>query len=269
VQAGSEVATPLPLVAIDTQVQFFEPIQCDSASGGMQGIVGLGPSASALPGTKGYFDALVKNENVADVFATELCDSGGTLWLGGYDPSAATAAPVFTPFTGDAFSRYYYAVDLVSIAAAGTTVPIATPQFPDTVVDTGTSIFLMGLDAYTALTTAIAGDAQFQSIFGGASFFSSTGCATVTETKAALDAALPALTLTFGSSPAITVTALPTDSYLFPFGQGQWCPAIDGLAQGDQFPLASILGAPMLRANVTVFDRANQRIGFAPRAMCP
>jgi len=211
----------------------------------------------------------VENENVADVFATELCDSGGTLWLGGYDPSATTAAPVFTPFTGDAFSRYYYAVDLVSIAAAGTTVPIATPQFPDTVVDTGTSIFLMGLDAYTALTTAIAGDAQFQSIFGGASFFSSTGCATVTETKAALDAALPALTLTFGSSPAITVTALPTDSYLFPFGQGQWCPAIDGLAQGDQFPLASILGAPMLRANVTVFDRANQRIGFAPRAMCP
>jgi hypothetical protein len=269
VGAGTEVATPASLVAIETQSQFFEPLQCDSASGGMQGIVGLGPSASALPGTIGYFDALMTRTNQSDLFAIELCDSGGTLWLGGYDPSVTTAAPVFTPFAADAYSRYYYAVNLVSVAVGGTVVPIASPPYADTVVDTGTSVFLMGMDAYTALTTAIASDLQFQSAFGGVSFFASAGCATVTQTKAELDAALPTLTLTFGSSPAITVTALPTESYLFPYGQGQWCPALDGLAQGAQFPLASILGAPMLRSNITIFDRANRRIGFAPHPACP
>jgi hypothetical protein len=269
VGAGTEAATPVDLVAIDTQVQFFEPIQCDSASGGMQGIIGLGPSSSALPGTNGYFDALVAKRKVLDIFATELCDSEGTLWLGGYDPSVITAPVQFTPLTRDVFAQYYYSVNLVSVAVSGTTVPIATSQYPDTVVDTGTSIFLMGMDAYSALTGAIASDPQFQSIFGGVAFFSGQGCATVSMTKAALDASLPALTLTFGSSPAITVTAPPTESYLFPYGQDQWCPALDGLAQSDQFPLASILGAPMLRSNVTIFDRANQRIGFAPHTACP
>jgi hypothetical protein len=269
VGAGTEAATPVDLVAIDTQVQFFEPIQCDSASGGMQGIVGLGPSSSALPGTNGYFDALVARANVPDVFATELCDSDGTLWLGGYDLSVMTGPVQFTPLTRDAFSQYYYSVNLVSVSVSGSTVPIATSQYADTVVDTGTSIFLMGADAYSALTAAIASDPQFQSIFGGVSFFSSSGCTTVSQTKAALDASLPALTLTFGSSPAITVTALPTESYLFPYGQDQWCPALDGLAQSDQFPLASILGAPMLRSSITIFDRANQRIGFAPHTACP
>jgi len=269
VGVGSQPATPVRLVAIDDQVQFFEPIQCDSASGGIQGIVGLGPTSTALPGTNGYFDALVANERVPDLFAMELCDSGGTLWLGGYDRSAITATPMFTPFATDLLSRYYYAVNLVSVAVEGTTVPIATPQYADTVVDSGTSIFLMGMVAYSALTTAIASDVQFQSIFGGLSFFSSQGCATVTQTKAALDAALPPLSMTFGSSPAITVTALPTESYLFPYGHDQWCPALDGLAQSQQFPLASILGAPLLRSNITIFDRANQRIGFAPHTACP
>ena len=35
------------------------------------------------------------------------------------------------------------------------------------------------------------------------------------------------------------------------------------------FPLASILGAPVLRSNVVIFDRAKKRIGFAPHAPCP
>jgi hypothetical protein len=269
VGAGSEAATPVDLVAIDTQVNFFEPLQCDSPSGGMQGILGLGPSPSALPGTHGYFDELTAKGTVRDAFAIELCDSGGTLWLGGYDARALTAGPQYTAFTKDMFSAYYYTVNLVSVSVSGTTVPIASSPYTDTVVDTGTSIFLLGTDAYAALTTAIASDPQFQNIFGGMSFFSSPGCATVPQTKAALDASLPPLTLTFGSSPAMTLTEPPTESYLFPYGEGQWCPALDGAIQGNSFPLASILGAPMLRSNVTIFDRANQRIGFAPHTACP
>jgi hypothetical protein len=90
----------------------------------------------------------------------------------------------------------------------------------------------------------------------------------VTQTKAALDAALPALTLTFGTSPAITVKALPTESYLFQYG-GQWCSAIAAPPAGTQFPIGAIMGAPVLRSNVVIFDRAQSRIGFAPHAPCP
>jgi hypothetical protein len=266
----SRATTEVALVAIDTQSQFFQTIRCDSTSGGMQGIVGFGPAGSALPGTNGFFDELVARAQVPDVFATELCDTGGTLWLGGYDASSVTAAPQYVPFNTDAYSPFYYTVNLTSVSVNGTSIPIATAQYADTVVDTGTSVFLLGLEAYGALTTAIASDAQFQKVFGGAAFFASQGCAAVTETKAALDAALPALTLTFGSTAPIRVTMLATDSYLFPYGADRWCPALDGIAQSsDEFPLASILGAPLLRSSITIFDRANHRLGFAPHAACP
>jgi hypothetical protein len=33
--------------------------------------------------------------------------------------------------------------------------------------------------------------------------------------------------------------------------------------------IAAILGAPILRSNVVIFDRANHRVGFAPHTACP
>jgi hypothetical protein len=268
---GSQTA-PTKLVAIASEANFFEPLQCDSKTGGMQGILGFGPSAAAIQGTNGFFDQYVATNKVPNVFATELCETSGTLWLGGFDPSAMTAAPQYTP-SSDLYSTYYYTVNLASITVGGTSVPIASGQYTDSVVDTGTSVFLLGTTPYNALVAAIQSDAQFKQIFG-ASFFPPSNsqqpaCAAVSQTKAALDAALPALTLTFGSNPAITVKASPTESYLFDAGGGQWCGALAGIDQGPStFPLASIMGSPVLRSNVVIFDRAQKRIGFAPHAPC-
>jgi hypothetical protein len=92
-------------------------------------------------------------------------------------------------------------------------------------------------------------------------------------TKAEIDAALPALTLTFGTSPAISVQAPATESYLAytnESGQSAYCVAIAAEAQSaTTFPLAAIVGAPALKSSVVVFDRANGRAGFAPHAACP
>jgi hypothetical protein len=270
VSIGTSPATPTKLVAISSETNFFEPLQCDSKSPGMQGIVGFGPSGAADMGTTGFFDAYVAQYKVPDVFATELCDTTGTLWLGGYDPAAMTAAPQYTPIASFV-SSLYYAINLASITANGTTVPI-TGQLPDSLVDTGTSEFLLNTTAYGAIVAAIQSDAMFTQVFG-ASFFPPAGtqspaCASVTQTKAALDAALPALTLTFGTSPAITVKAVATESYLFHYGS-QWCSAIAAPPSGTQFPVGAIMGAPVLRSNVVIFDRAQSRIGFAPHAPCP
>ena len=93
----------------------------------------------------------------------------------------------------------------------------------------------------------------------------------LSQTKEALDAALPPLTLTFGSSPAVSVQATATESYLLTHGGGQWCPSVTPLApDASSFPgIAAHLGAPLLASNVVIFDRANQRVGFAPHAACP
>jgi hypothetical protein len=264
------MATPMNLVAIDTQMGFFQPIQCDSQVGGLEGILGLGPGASALPGTDGYLDQLVATAKIPDVFATMLCDTGGTLWLGGYDPTFTTAAPQYTPMDTGFVGQHYYAVNLASITVNGKTVAVEDATAPGSVVDTGTSAFLLGSAAYTGLTAAIQGSAAFQKVFG-ASFFPAAAnsqqmpaCATVTESKAALDAALPPLTLTFGSSPGISVQAAATESYLFQY-QTYWCSSLIGADTG----LSAIIGSPVLRSNVVIWDRAQQRVGFAPHKACP
>ncbi|HEX8790443.1 MAG TPA: pepsin-like aspartic protease [Polyangiaceae bacterium] len=273
VALGSSQTAPTKLVSIASQTSFFEPLMCDSKSGGMQGLVGFGPSAAAVSGTNGFFDQYVATNHVPDVFATELCETTGTLWLGGFDATATTAAPQYTPLAADVSSTYYYTVNLASITVGGTTVPVGSGgQLPDSVVDTGTSVFILNANAYNGLTAALEGDAMFKQLFG-ATFFpavnsQNTACQTLSQTKAQLDAALPELTLTFGSNPGVSVKAVATESYLFNYG-GQWCSSLFGADSNTIGPLAGIMGSPVLRSNVVIFDRAQKRIGFAPHAPCP
>jgi hypothetical protein len=171
------------------------------------------------------------------------------------------------------FDAYVYTVSLASIAVLGTTVPVPTGSYTASLLDTGSSISSLSPAAYDALTSAIAASPAFSEIFGAgaSSFFASSGsCVTLSQTKDALDATLPPLTLTFGSSPAVTVQASATESYLLTPGGGQWCPAMTSRAPSASFEdIAAILGAPILRSNVVIFDRANQRVGFAPHTACP
>jgi hypothetical protein len=255
-------------VSITSQSMFFEPIQC--TGGEIQGIVGFGPAAAALPGTNAFFDQLVAATKMPNVFATELCPTTGMLWLGGYDSTYTTAAPQYVPLSNDVFSQYYYAVSLTSITVAGTTVPVATGQFTDSVVDTGTSIFILGTSAYNGLTAAIAADSGFQSVFGSQasslSFLQNPEeCATLGKTAAELDAVLPPLTLNFGS---VAVQAAATESYLVDYGSQGWCSSLDSQDVGEEFPFAALMGSPVLRSNVVIFDRANARIGFAQHTAC-
>jgi hypothetical protein len=269
---ASDPSVPVKFVAIDTQSMFFRPgATCGTSGTGFQGIIGFDRASAAVQGTNAFFDQFVSAKGIPDVFATELCPSGGTLWLGGYDTGMATGAPQYTPFTTDTASSYYYTVSLQSIAVGGTstTVPI-NDQFPDTIVDTGTTAFILGTTAFNSLTTAIAGTAGFTQIFGagaGASWFSSQQpCGAAGTTKAQIDAALPALTLTFGGGVTLQMPA--SESYLVPFS-GFWCSLMIAAPSSAQFPLGSLMGSPMLRSYITVFDRAGGRVGFVPHAACP
>jgi len=263
--AIGSASTPVKLAAIDSQTGFFQSFTCS-----IQGVAGFGPAGAALPGTNAYFDDLVASAKVPNVFATQLCDGSGTLWLGGYDPSATTGAPQYVPLTSGVLSQVYYSVNLTSVTVAGTTVPIATAQFPDSVVDTGTAGFLLETTAYDALTAAIQNDAAFTKALGSSFFTTEAGgvaCAPSTASKAALDAALPPLTLTFGS---VSIQAAPTESYLFPYMGEAWCSALlTDPSVSSELPLASIIGSPILRSSIVIFDREKNRIGFAPHAACP
>jgi hypothetical protein len=271
---ASDPSVPVKFVAIDTQSMFFRPgISCGSSgTGGYQGIIGFDRASAAVAGTNAFFDQFVMAKGIPNVFATELCDNGGTLWLGGYDTSVATGAPQYTPFTTDIASSYYYTVNLQSIAVAGSSTPIpVTGQYPDTVVDTGTTVFVLETNAFNSLTTAIAGTPGFTQTFGasagGAAWFSSQQpCGAAGTTKAQIDAAMPGLTLSFAGGVTLQMPA--SESYLVSYG-GFWCSLMVAAPSSAQFPLAALMGSPMLRSYVTVFDRAAGRVGFVPHAACP
>jgi Eukaryotic aspartyl protease len=267
---GAEPPLPVKFASITSQMTFFQTAQCDSKVKSYQAILGLGPTAVAVKGTNGYFDDLVSAQHVPDVFATELCSTGGTLWFGGWDASAITAAPQYTPMAAG-IDADYYAVTLSSITVAGTSVPVGSGQSglgAVSFVDTGTSIFILAQTPFAAVTSAITASAGFTSVFGaGSTLLSNPGtCLASTKTAAEIDAALPALTLVFGSNPGISVQAAPSESYLMNMNN-QWCSAITG-PMGQEFPISAILGSPILRSNVVIFDRANSRVGFAPHAPC-
>jgi hypothetical protein len=273
VVVGTSPSTPDKLVGIDTQMTFFQPIQCDSTISTIQGVLGFGPAAAASKGTTGFFEQLVATTGMPNVFATQLCPSGGTLWLGGYDAAATTGAVQYTPKATTGLASIYHQVTLASVTVGGMTVPVSTANA--SAVDTGTSVFLLGSTPYTAISAAIQANAAFTQIFG-AGFFPAVPAAGqspepnckggITQTKAQLDAMLPAMTLTMGSSPAIEVQAVATESYLMEI-EGEWCTGMLGYDFG-QYPLASIMGASVLKSSVVIFDQVQDRIGFAPHTPC-
>jgi hypothetical protein len=287
VALNPQTDAPLKFVAIDTQDQFFVPLPqlffqpplgCSTATGNYEGIIGFSPSGDLTPGTTSFFDQFVATAHAPNVFATELCPNGGILWLGGYDSTFTTGAPQYTPILSRTASLQY-GVSLNSVTVGDKTVPVVTADNPNAIVDTGTVFFAVPQAVYDAITSVVAASRQFQAIFGNASWFSNpqTNCKVLSQTKAELDAMLPPLTLTFGSGPSISIQAPATESYIAQYvsgGQDHWCPTLLPMAPlhvvGNTYlGTSAILGAPVLRSSIVIFDRQNQRIGFAPHTPCP
>jgi hypothetical protein len=272
--------------AIEAQSQFFYPyFTCGSAPLSYQGIVGFALAKDELAGTDGYLDRLVAAASFSNVFATELCDPGGTLWLGGYDPAYVTAPPQYTPyFTSVDPSKYGIYLKQVVVEGTGTTVDVPTAASPlvNTYLDTGDDNFYLPAVAFSTVANAITGSAGFKAAFGADAGGPDAGvfdppytCLTTTLTKDQLDSTLPPITLVFGSTSSASITAAATEAYFVPSPTGgvtYWCPGMFPLVVPESvgpYFYTAILGTPILRSSVVIYDREHDRIGFAPHTPCP
>jgi hypothetical protein len=155
------------------------------------------------------------------------------------------------------------------LAVDGVPIEIAQSVFGEGLVDTGGANFLLPSPAYAALTSAVAASPSFQQAFGDETWFSSLdNCKQVAMSREALDAALPKVTLSLGDTPPVSLPLKATQSYLrvrdLPDGIS-YCPAILDFKTTNYWDIGDVV----LRANVTIFDRAGGRMGFAPRGACP
>jgi hypothetical protein len=271
VRVGNEMPTvTLDFGGITSQQQFFLQEDCSGGNGQQgEGILGLGPidlDTIGMNSSDAYFTDLVASSmGLADIFAVNLCTSGGNLWFGGYDTSYASGAPEYTPLV----NNMYWGAAITSIGLGSTT--FSNSGDSSAVVDTGTGSFLMPSSAYSALVSALNSNAEATSIFGSGALqesFDNGTCVSPTgnQTQAEIDAALPQLVVIVPKvgGGSITLSMPATQSYLALMG-GQYCGAAGDNSQASG---QTIWGAPALRAYITIFDIANSQIGFAPQSSC-
>jgi hypothetical protein len=252
---GGEPSVALDFASITSQTGFF-----DGSS--FQGILGLGPDGLLLPHTTSYLTKLIAS-GMKGQLAFQLCPDGGTMWLGGYDAAAATAAPAFTPINTAA---PYYLVGVGNATVVGS-ASLTSADFGPTIIDTGTTLTYVPVAVVNAVIAGVKGSSGYSAVFGTQDLTDGS-CLNTTMTSAQIDAMLPALSLSFAG--ATTPIELPaTRSYLFDQGSGQYCFTFSDSSQLFGGQKVSLFGNTLLAGMLTVFDIANQQIGFAAQTGCP
>jgi len=229
-----------------------------------QGIMGLGPQQNAEDGTTAYVDA-ASTAGVPKIMAFELCPSHGTMWYGGFDPSAGTGDVQYATMLPIDDNNPYYAFDVDDMLVGGKSLGFTAPDFEEPILDTGTSYTYLPTAVHDALVKAINMDSMFKSMFP-AQTISDNNCVTKAgSTAAQIDAALPVMALKLPSASGdITISVPPSQSYLLDFGGGQWCLGINDGGTGN----GATLGDTFMRGYLSVIDTASGRIGLAPDAGC-
>ncbi|HEY1817873.1 MAG TPA: pepsin-like aspartic protease [Kofleriaceae bacterium] len=254
------------LVDISTQVVsggiegFFD------GSNDYQGILGMGPPENAEPNTGAYFDTITSPTmgGVDPVMAFELCEDGGTMWLGGFDETHAQAAMQYTPMLPISNNNAFYSLDITSMSLNGTVVGMGSDDFEEPVLDTGTTFMYLPTNVAQALGDAI--NTAAAQAFSGQSFdveAENVSCVQASGiTDDMVDSMMPPLVFSvpsMGSGADISFSVPALESYLFDGGDGQYCLGVgDG---GTDF--GGVLGDQFLQGFVTVMDVGNSQIGLA------
>ncbi len=253
----------LELVAVSSEDQFF-------MGNSYQGIVGLGPRQLLEPGTNEYMD-LVAVHGVPDEMAFRLCPDRGDLWIGGFDPTAATQPVQWTPMLPVQGDDPFYSTQISDIAFGDADLGLDTNAFGTAIVDTGTSISFVPSGTDAVMLAAINANAAFLTLFGNQTLAQGVGGSCVTTagvTSAMVDAMLPPLVISFPSPTGGTfsLSIPPSRSYLIGSGNGQFCWAF-GISD-DVLGGGSLIGDSLLAGMLAVFDIDDQLMGFAPEAGC-
>ena len=257
---GDGPAVALDFAAIQSSQGFFR-------QGSYQGIIGLGPDAALLPHTTSYVTTAIQ-KGMAPQIAFQLCPDSGTMWLGGYDPAATTAPPVFTPMVSGA---PYDMVRVGGASVGGADFGVTGADFGPTIIDTGTTMTFVPTAVLTKLVAAISAAPGYSQVFGTQKL-DNQNCLTTTKSSAEIDAAMPPLGVAFpgaagaGASAPIAIPA--TRAYLFAQGGGSYCFSVADSSQLAGSQKVSLIGNTLLAGMITIIDTGTDQIGFAPQTGC-
>eukprot|EP00051_Salpingoeca_urceolata_P035961 m.32173 g.32173 ORF g.32173 m.32173 type:complete len:555 (+) comp9967_c0_seq1:215-1879(+) len=264
-----------PFGAIYNSHKFF--LHNSAGDTPFDGILGLAYRSIAQPSgdsVEPFFDLLVRQHNVKDVFSLEFCDhnavvGNGTLVLGGFPPVTSIGdTTLFTPIV----TEEWYMVEVTGMAVGGTKLDINCGEYNSpglSIVDSGTTDLLVPANVHTAIVKLLqpvfeqhfrGTPAEWQAFFGGSS-----------KSPLLMDdsytASLPELSLSLASTVAgqqFDLT-IPPHMYMRAVGNhqsGKVYREFSILPQCQPYTGMTI-GLVLMANYVVIFDRENRRIGFA------
>ncbi|KAJ3261528.1 hypothetical protein HK103_005366 [Boothiomyces macroporosus] len=238
--------------ATASQLPFGVTTQETGFSGASDGLLGLGfDSISQISSTLGqsanFFDALgFSGSN--NVFAFYLSNSAdgdsGEVTLGGVDSSKYTGAINYVALNSETYWQFDASSVTYSVGKATGKVGTTSSGSTDAISDTGTTLIILGTSAANAINKAI----------GASAYSSSTGAYAINCNIAKTG---PAINFKFGSKFTLSV---PASIYVLSNGDGT---CISGITQGASSQSPNIFGDILTRAYYTVYDKNNNRVGFA------
>ncbi|XP_078264903.1 beta-secretase 2 [Rhinoraja longicauda] len=239
-----------------------------------QGILGLAyrqlakPSSSIEP----FFDSLVNQLEIADVFSLQMCGAGlslnteeqsrpvqGSLILGGIEPSLSQGDTWYTPIK----EEWYYQIEVLKLEVGGRNLNLDCTEYnaDKAIVDSGTTLLRLPENVFLAVVMAIKESSQVNSFADGFWLGSQLACWPQGSKPWSSFPKISVYLRGENSTQSFRITILP-QLYIQPMadiGTAMECyrfgisPSSNGL----------VLGATVMEGFYVTFDRAQKRVGFA------
>ncbi|TRY59450.1 hypothetical protein DNTS_002175 [Danionella cerebrum] len=240
-----------------------------------EGILGLAYAQIARPDEtlEPFFDSLLKQTSISDIFSLQLCGSGfshnnsdgsssvgGSMIIGGVDPSMYVGELWYAPIRRE----WYYEVIIVRIEVNGQDLNMDCKEYnyDKSIVDSGTTNLRLPRKVFQAAVKAIEAASSTEQFPSGFWLGEQLVCWQTGTTPWHIFPVISLYLMSENRNQSFRISILP-QQYLRPVEDV-------ASAQEDCFKFAvsqsstgTVMGAVIMEGFTVVFDRGNKRIGFA------
>ncbi|XP_077468512.1 beta-secretase 2 isoform X1 [Stigmatopora argus] len=237
-----------------------------------QGILGLAYPMLARPDSsvEPFFDSVVKQLGIPDVFSLQMCGTGmltnniadppgGSLIMGGAEPALYRGSIWYTPIV----EQWYYQVEVLKLEVGDQNLDLDCREYnmDKAIVDSGTTLLRLPINVFNAVVDAITRSSLIQEFSSGFWEGTKLACWMKGDTPWRFFPKLSIYLRDTNTSESFRITILP-QLYIQPIAD------VDGTMDCYRFGVSSsanglVIGATVMEGFYVLFDRAQQRLGFA------
>ncbi|XP_075710741.1 beta-secretase 2 [Rhinoderma darwinii] len=236
-----------------------------------QGILGLAYRTLAKPSSsvETFFDSLVEQQKIPNIFSMQMCgaglpttgagSNGGSLVMGGTEPSLYTGEIWYTPIT----EEWYYQVEVLKFEVGGLNLNLDCTEYnaDKAIVDSGTTLLRLPDNVFNAVVEGIIQTSLIENFNNEFWTGLQLACWEKTEEPWAYFPDLSIYLRDVNSSRSFRLTIKPQlyIQSVLTFRENLNCFRF-GISPSSN---ALVIGATVMEGFYVIFDREEKRVGFA------